>query len=54
MAWTPWLSPVASPAHAKASSTGRWAGDARALARLLSLVEDESPRMRAVIKDLLP
>ena len=29
-------------------------GDVRALARLLSLVEDESPRVRSVIKDLLP
>jgi GTPase len=30
------------------------AGDVRALARLLSLVEDESPQVRSVIKDLLP
>jgi LAO/AO transport system kinase len=30
------------------------AGDPRALARLLSLVEDESPQVRIVIKDLLP
>jgi len=30
------------------------AGDVRALARLLSLVEDESPQVRIVIKDLLP
>ena len=30
------------------------AGDVRALARLLSLVEDESPLVRSVIKDLLP
>jgi len=30
------------------------AGDARALARLISLVEDEPPRIRSVIKDLLP
>jgi LAO/AO transport system kinase len=29
-------------------------GDARALARLLSLVEDGSPHVRSVIKDLLP
>jgi LAO/AO transport system kinase len=29
-------------------------GDPRALARLLSLVEDESPQVRLVIKDLLP
>jgi len=30
------------------------AGDVRALARLISLVEDESPRVRSVIKELLP
>jgi GTPase len=30
------------------------AGDARALARLLSLVENPSPQLRSVIKDLLP
>jgi GTPase len=30
------------------------AGDTRALARLLSLVEDGSPQVRSVIKDLLP
>jgi len=30
------------------------AGDARALARLISLVENEPPRVRSVIKDLLP
>ena len=30
------------------------AGDVRALARLLSLVEDDSPRMREVVRDLLP
>ena len=30
------------------------AGNTRALARLLSLVEDESPAVRSVIKDLLP
>jgi len=29
-------------------------GDTRALARLLSAVEDESPRVRELIKDLLP
>jgi LAO/AO transport system kinase len=29
-------------------------GDVRALARLVSLVENESPRVRSVIKDLLP
>jgi LAO/AO transport system kinase len=30
------------------------AGDVRALARLLSMAEDDSPRIRSVIKDLLP
>jgi LAO/AO transport system kinase len=30
------------------------AGDFRAVARLISLVEDESPQVRSVIKDLLP
>jgi LAO/AO transport system kinase len=30
------------------------AGDTRALARLLSAVEDDAPRIRSVIKDLLP
>jgi GTPase len=30
------------------------AGDVRALARLLSVVENQSPRVRSVIKDLLP
>jgi LAO/AO transport system kinase len=30
------------------------AGDTRALARLISLVEDDSPQVRIVIKDLLP
>jgi len=30
------------------------AGDIRSVARLISLVEDESPRVRSVIKDLLP
>jgi LAO/AO transport system kinase len=30
------------------------AGDTRALARLLSLIEDGSPRVRSVIKELLP
>jgi LAO/AO transport system kinase len=30
------------------------AGDVRALARLLSVVEDASPKVRSVIKDLLP
>jgi LAO/AO transport system kinase len=30
------------------------AGDTRALARLISLVEDESPRVRSVVKELLP
>ena len=42
------------------TSTGRAeldrarAGDVRALARLISLVEDESPQVRSVIKELLP
>jgi LAO/AO transport system kinase len=30
------------------------AGDVRSLARLLSVIEDESPRARSVIKELLP
>ena len=30
------------------------AGDTRAVARLISLVEDDSPQVRSVIKDLLP
>jgi len=30
------------------------AGDTRALARLISLVENESPQVRSVIKDLMP
>ncbi len=30
------------------------AGDTRALARLISLVEDQSPRVRSVIRELLP
>ena len=30
------------------------AGDVRALARLLSLIEDESPQVRILIKDLMP
>ena len=38
---------------AAALDTAR-AGDTRALARLISLVEDESPQVRSVIKDLLP
>jgi LAO/AO transport system kinase len=50
---------VASPAHASPTQANSeldraLSGDTRALARLLSLVEDESPRMREVIKDLLP
>jgi LAO/AO transport system kinase len=45
---------VASPAPAPSELDRALTGDARALARLLSLAEDESPRMREVIKDLLP
>jgi GTPase len=50
---------VASPAHAPSQlNTGQLeralTGDTRALARLLSLVEDGSPRVREVIRDLLP
>ncbi|MGD0603492.1 MAG: methylmalonyl Co-A mutase-associated GTPase MeaB [Streptosporangiaceae bacterium] len=39
---------------AKAELDRARAGDTRALARLISLVEDESPRVRSVIKELLP
>jgi LAO/AO transport system kinase len=45
---------VASPAHAPSELDRALNGDVRALARLLSLVEDGSPRMREVIADLLP
>ena len=45
---------MASPAHARTELDRALSGDVRALARLLSLVEDGSPRMREVIKDLLP
>jgi LAO/AO transport system kinase len=45
---------VASPAQARTELDRARSGDVRALARLLSLVEDESPRMREVITDLLP
>jgi LAO/AO transport system kinase len=50
---------VASPPHApSAFNRGELdralTGDTRAVARLLSLVEDGSPRMREVIRDLLP
>jgi LAO/AO transport system kinase len=44
---------VASPAQAKSELDRALSGDARALGRLLSLVEDESPRMREVMNDLL-
>jgi LAO/AO transport system kinase len=44
---------VASPAQARTELDRVRGGDIRALARLLSLVEDESPRMREVIADLL-
>jgi len=43
------------PGHTAAAQLDKArAGDVRALARLLSLVEDESPQVRSVIKDLLP
>ena len=45
---------MASPAHAETELDRALSGDVRALARLLSLVEDQSPRMREVVKDLLP
>jgi LAO/AO transport system kinase len=48
------LNTVARPTHAENEVDRARSGDVRALARLLSLVEDESPRMREVIRDLLP
>jgi LAO/AO transport system kinase len=45
---------VASPAQARTELDRVRSGDIRALARMLSLVEDSSPRMREVIADLLP
>ena len=45
---------MASPAHTPSELDRALNGDVRALARLLSLVEDGSPRVREVIKDLLP
>jgi len=45
---------VASPAHASTELDRALSGDVRALARLLSLVEDGSPRLREVVADLLP
>jgi len=45
---------VASRAQPETELDRARRGDARALARLLSLVEDESPRIRSVIKELLP
>jgi LAO/AO transport system kinase len=45
---------VASPTHAPSELDRALNGDVRALARLLSLVEDGSPRIREVIADLLP
>jgi LAO/AO transport system kinase len=48
------LTTVASPAQARTELDRARGGDVRALARLLSLVEDESPRMREIITDLLP
>jgi LAO/AO transport system kinase len=48
------LTAVASPAQARTELDRARSGDVRALARLLSLVEDESPRMREVVTELLP
>jgi LAO/AO transport system kinase len=48
------LNTVTSPTRARTELDRALSGDVRALARLLSLVEDDSPRMREVIKDLLP
>ncbi len=45
---------MASPTSAPSELDRALSGDTRALARLLSLVEDGSPRAREVIKDLLP
>ena len=45
---------MAEPRQAQGELDRALSGDVRALGRLLSLVEHESPRMRAVIKDLLP
>jgi LAO/AO transport system kinase len=45
---------VTDDATASAELDKARAGDPRALARLISLVEDESPRVRSVIRDLLP
>jgi LAO/AO transport system kinase len=45
---------VASPARVPSELDRALNGDVRALARLLSLVEDGSPRIREVIADLLP
>jgi LAO/AO transport system kinase len=45
---------VASSARAPSELDRALNGDVRALARLLSLVEDGSPRIREVIADLLP
>jgi LAO/AO transport system kinase len=48
------LTTVASPAQAKSELDRALSGNTRALARLLSLVEDDAPAVRSVIKDLLP
>ena len=45
---------MANPTSAPSELDRALSGDTRALARLLSLVEDGSPRMREVIRDLLP
>ena len=48
------VSSTKSPTQARTELDRALGGDVRALARLLSLVEDESPRIRSVIKELLP
>ena len=45
---------MASPTQAKSELDRALTGDVRALARLLSLVEDDAPTARSVIRDLLP
>ncbi len=45
---------MASATEASSELQRALTGDIRALARLLSLVEDDAPRIRSVIKELLP
>ena len=45
---------MASPTPARSDLDRALTGDTRAVARLLSLVEDASPRLREVVTDLLP